>query len=95
MAPGETPDPRELDWLAQTMAARMLVDAASAGRLDQRISALRAWFPEGQYTEAQMMVMAEQVATLWRGLSAAVDVRLASRQAAGRARPLRGCEGRV
>jgi hypothetical protein len=90
-----TPDPREIDWLAQVMAARMLVDAASAARQDQRVHALRAWFPEAQYTEAQMLVLAEQVAEHWRGLSAAVDARLALRQAAGRARPLPGCEGRI
>jgi hypothetical protein len=88
------PDPREIDWLAQTMAARMLVDAASAARQDQRLQALRSWFPE-EYTESQLLVIAEQVAELWRGLSGAVDARLAVRQAAGRARPLRGCEGRV
>lgn len=90
-----TPDPREIDWLAQTMAARMLVDAASAPRQDQRVAALRAWFPEGQYTESQMLVLAEQVGDLWRGLSGAVDARLATRMAAGRATPLRGCEGRI
>lgn len=89
------PDPREIDWLAQTIASRMLVDSASAPRLDQRITALRFWFPEGQYTEAQVMVMAEQVAEVWRELSAAVDARLAKRIAAGRARALRGCEGRL
>lgn len=92
---GDLPSPREIDWLAQTMAARMLVDAASGPRLDQRISALRAWFPEGQYTEAQMMQLSEQVAELWRGLSGAVDARLAGRIAAGRAAPLKGCEGRI
>jgi hypothetical protein len=90
-----TPDPREVDWLAQVMAARMLVDAASAARQDQRVQALRAWFPESQYTESQMLVLAEQVAELWRGLSGAADARLASRMAAGRARALPGCEGRV
>jgi hypothetical protein len=89
------PDPREIDWLAQVMAARMLVDSASAARQDQRTAALRAWFPEGQYTEAQMLQIGEQVAAAWRGLAGAVDVRLATRQAAGRARPLPGCEGRV
>lgn len=89
------PDPREIDWLAQTMAARMLVDAASAPRQDQRTQALRAWFPEGQYTEAQMLQLGEAVAEHWRGLSAAVDARLAARIAAGRAKALPGCEGRV
>lgn len=89
------PEPREVDWLAQTMAARMLVDAASAARQDQRVQALRAWFPEGAVTESQALVLAEQVAELWRGLAAAVDKRLADRLAAGRARPLPGCEGRI
>lgn len=92
---GDVPSPREIDWLAQVIAARMLVDAASGPRQDQRISALRAWFPEGMLTEAQMVVMAEAVATKWRELSAAVDARLAGRIAAGRAAPLKSCEGRV
>lgn len=89
------PDPREVDWLAQVMAARMLVDAASPARQDQRIAALRAWFPEGGLTESQALQLAEQLAELWRGLAGAVDARLVTRQAAGRARPLPGCEGRV
>lgn len=89
------PDPREIDWLAQVMASRMLVDAASAPRQDQRVAALRAWFPEGGLTESQALQVSEQLAELWRGLSAAIDARLATRQAAGRARPLRGCEGRI
>lgn len=92
---GDMPNPREVDWLAQTIAARMLVDAASAGRQDQRVQALRAWFPEGMLTESQMLVLAEAVGQKWRELSAAVDKRLADRQASGRAAPLRGCEGRI
>ena len=91
----DMPSPREVDWLAQTIAARMLVDAASGPRQDQRVSALRAWFPEAVLTEAQMLVLSEAVAAKWRELSAAVDVRLAGRIAAGRAAPLKGCEGRV
>lgn len=89
------PDPREVDWLAQVMAARMLVDAASAARQDQRVAALRAWFPEGGLTESQALQVAEQLAEAWRGLAGAVDARLATRTAAGRAKPLQGCEGRV
>lgn len=92
---GTLPDPRQIDWLAQVVAERMLLDAADGPRLDQRITALRAWFPEGQYTEPQMMYIAEQVAEAWRGLAGAVHARTAARQAAGRSVPLKGCEGRL
>lgn len=87
------PDPREIDWLAQTMAARMLVDAAGDARQAQLDQALKHWLPDLDHLE--IIEVRKVVQGHLRGLSAAVDVRLKQRIAAGRAKGLEGAEGRI
>lgn len=87
------PPSSQLLWLAQTMAARMLVDAASDARQLQLEEALRHWLPDAD-SRTLAEVRAEMQGYL-RGLSAAVDVRLKTYLASGRAEPLPGCDGRI
>lgn len=89
------PDERQIDWLAQTMAARMLVDAASDARQPQLDQALRFWLPTDELDQLELIQVRQAVQEKLRGLSAAVDVRLKTRIEAGRARPLDGCDGRL
>ena len=92
---GDMPSAQEINWLAQVMARRMLVDAASDARADQRLRAVRDWLPAERLTDAQAEAVSAAIAKHWRQLAGAVQVRLETRQARGDARPLEGCEGRI
>lgn len=86
------PDPQIL-WLTQTMAARMLMDAASDARALQLEEALRHWLPD-----VDALTLREIRATVQgqlRGLSAAVDQRRQTWIDQHRAEPLPGCDGRI
>lgn len=91
--PTEVPPPAQLLWLANTMAARMLVDAASDARETQLEQALRHWLPDADSLSLQLV--AREVRGYLRGLSAAVDVRLRTYVDTKRAEPLPGCDGRI
>lgn len=87
------PTSKQLAWLANTMAARMLVDAASPERSIQLVEALRHWLPD--VDGLTLREVAAEVQTHLRGLSGAVDVRLNTWVEQGRAEPLPGCDGRI
>ena len=89
------PTEQEVRWLADTMAARMLVDAADHPRAAQLQDALRHWLPADEVTHIQLIEIMRQVQLEWRKLAAATDARLATRIERGTAKPLTGCEGRV
>lgn len=91
----DMPSVQEIDWLAQTMARRMLADAASPARADQRLRAVRDWLPAECLTDAQAEAVSAALAKRWQQLAGAVQTRLEARMARGDAKPLRGCEGRV
>lgn len=91
----DVPSGQEIDWLAQVMARRMLVDAACEARSEQRLRAVRDWLPAERLTEAQAEAVSAAIAKAWRELAGAVDVRLKARVVRGDSRPLEGCEGRV
>lgn len=89
------PSDAEIRWLADTIASRMLVDAASHPRAAQLDDALRHWLPADTVTYAQLVEIRRTVQEEWKRLSGAVDARLASRMDRGIAKPLEGCEGRI
>lgn len=92
---GDMPTVEEIDWLAQTVAKRMLADAASDARADQRLRMIRDWLPAERLTDPQAEAVSAAVAKHWRQLAAAVAVRLHERMARGSAKPLAGCDGRA
>lgn len=89
------PTEQEVRWLADTMAARMLTDAADHPRAAQLDDALRFWLPTDGLTHLQLIEVRKQIQEEWRRLAAATDARLAARIERGTAVPLAGCEGRV
>lgn len=89
------PTEQQIRWLADTMAARMLVDAADHPRAAQLQDALRHWLPADEVTSFQLIEIGKAVQLEWRRLAAATDARLAARIERGTAEPLPGCEGRI
>jgi hypothetical protein len=89
------PTEQQIRWLADTMAARMLVDAADHPRAAQLQDALRHWLPADEVTHMQLIEIMKQVQAEWRNLAAATDARLMARIERGTAAPLAGCEGRI
>jgi hypothetical protein len=87
---GDLPTQPEIVWLADTVAARMLVDAASDVRADQRLRMVRDWLPAEQLTDAQARAVSDAIAKVWRRTAGAVLTRLDARVNAGAATPLRG-----
>lgn len=89
------PTDQQVDWLAQTMAARMLTDAADTPREAQLEQALRFWLPTDDVTALELVEIRKAVQGLLRELAAAVGQRLAKRVEIKRAQPLPGCDGRI
>ena len=89
------PNDRQINWLAQTMAARMLVDAADEPRAEQLDQALRFWFPTGDLDAQEIAKIRKGIQDRWRGAAAALDERRARYVELKRAEPLPGCDGRV
>lgn len=89
------PTDQQIDWLAQTMAARMLRDAADAPREAQLEQALRFWLPTDDVTALDLIEVRKAVQGHLRELSAAVDQRLAKRVEIKRSEALPGCDGRI
>lgn len=87
------PPSKQLLWLAQVMAARTLVDAASQERERQLDQALRHWMPD--LDGPDLIEVRKEVQGHLRGLSAAIDQRLATYIETKRAEPLPGCDGRI
>ena len=89
------PSDRQINWLAQTMAARMLVDAADDARREQLDQALRFWFPTGDLDQSEIIAIRKKIQGHWRGAAAALDARRARYIELMRAEPLPGSDGRV
>lgn len=89
------PTDEQIAWLADVMAARMLVDAADHPRAAQLDEALRHWLPSDEVTQLQLVEIRRKVQMHWKGLAGSVDHRLALRIERGTAKPLDGCEGRI
>lgn len=87
------PPSKQIAWLANVMAARMLADAAGPGRALQLEEALRAWLPDAD--SRTLAEAATEAQSYLRGVAAAVDARLQTWITTGRAEPLPGCDGRV
>lgn len=89
------PSERQITWLAETMAARMLADAAADPRRDQLDQALRFWFPSGDLTQLQIIEIRGKVQDRWRRAAGALTERRERYVELKRAEPLPGCDGRV
>ena len=89
------PTDAEVRWLADTIAARMLRDAADHPRAAQLDDALRHWLPAEQLTYVQLVEVRKLVQEEWLTLVGAIDARLRSRVGRGIAKVLEGCEDRV
>lgn len=88
------PPDKQLLWLTQIMASRMLLDAASPARDAQLDQALRHWLPD--VDGLTLIEVRREVQTYLRGLSGAVDQRLATYVENKRAEPLPDCgNGRI
>lgn len=92
---GDVPPAAELVWLADITAMRMLVDAASPARDEQRLRMVRDWLPAEQLTDSQARAVSLAIAAHWRRTAGAMKTRLEARESNGTAKPLKGVEGRV
>jgi hypothetical protein len=89
------PTDKQIVWLADTMAARMLADAADHPRAAQLQDALRHWLPAEDVTHLQLIEIMGRVQQQWRNLAGSIDDRRALRVQRGVAAPLPNCEGRI
>lgn len=87
------PPSKQLLWLTQVMASRMLLDAASDARDAQLDQALRHWLPD--VDGLTLIEVRKEVQGHLCGLAGAVDQRLATYVENKRAEILPGCDGRI
>lgn len=87
------PPSKQILWLTQVMASRMLLDAASETRGAQLNQAIKHWLPD--VDGLALIEVRKEVQGYLRGLAGAVDQRLATQMENGRAEVLPGCDGRI